>query len=67
MTIDATPVDPHIQTLRDLLRGEHARRIAMWQKFADGSAEVGDLKRQQKYLEEVERLKAMPYPWEKAA
>ena len=60
-------VDRHVQALRDALVAEHEERIAETQGWADEAAERGDLEGQRWYLDRVERLKAMPYPWEHPA
>lgn len=57
-------VDPQIQVLRDLMRSDHEEWIAEIQRWADKAAAAGDTVRQQRHLEHVARLKAMPYPWE---
>ena len=57
-------VDPHVQALRDLLVAEHEERIAEVQRWADEAAAAGDTERQRWHLADIERLKAMPYPWE---
>lgn len=59
-------LDPQVQTLRDLLRSDHEAWIAEVQQWADDAAAAGDLARQRRHLAHVERLKAMPYPWEQA-
>jgi hypothetical protein len=58
-------VDPHIQALRDLLVAEHEAWIAEVKGWADRAVARGDVERQRRHLADVERLKAMPYPWEK--
>jgi len=60
-------VDRHIQALRDALVAEHEERIAEVQGLADEAAARGDLESQRWHLDQVERLKAMPYPWEHPA
>jgi len=60
-------VDPHIQALRDALVAEHTERIAEVQRWADEAASRGDVEGQRRHLAHVERLKAMPYPWEHPA
>ena len=57
-------VDRHVQALRDLLVTEHEERIAEVQRAADEAGALGDLERQRWHLDDVARLKAMPYPWE---
>ena len=57
-------VDPQIQALRDLLRTDHEAWIAEIQQWADEAAAAGDTERQRRHQTHVERLKAMPYPWE---
>jgi hypothetical protein len=58
-------VDPHVQVLRDLLRAEHEAWIAEIQGWADEAAAAGDAQRHRRHLDHVQRLKAMPYPWER--
>ncbi|MGH8573272.1 MAG: hypothetical protein ACREX8_11955 [Gammaproteobacteria bacterium] len=60
-------VDRHIQALRDLLVAEHTEHIAEVQRRADEAAARGDVANQRWHLDDVERLKAMPYPWEQPA
>jgi hypothetical protein len=60
-------VDLHIQALRDLLVADHEAWIAEIQGWADEAAAHGDVERQRRHLAHVERLKAMPYPWEHPA
>jgi hypothetical protein len=57
-------VDPHVQTLRELLQADHEAWIAEVQTWADEAGAAGDVERQRRHLEHVARLKAMPYPWE---
>ncbi len=59
--------DPHVQALRDALRADHEAWIAEVQQWADDAAATGDIQRQRRHLAHVERLKAMPYPWEHRA
>lgn len=59
--------DPHIQALRDALIAEHEARIAEVQGWADEAAAAGDERNHRRNLEQVARLKAMPYPWEHTA
>jgi hypothetical protein len=63
---DAMTVDPHMQALRDQLRADHEAWIAEVQQWADDAGAAGDVERQRRHLDHVERLKAMPYPWERA-
>jgi hypothetical protein len=58
-------VDPQVQALRDLLRADHEAWIAEVQGWADQAAAAGDTVRQRRHQAHVERLKAMPYPWER--
>jgi len=58
-------LDPHVQTLRELLRTDHEAWIAEVQQWADEAGAAGDMERQQRHLAHVQRLKAMPYPWER--
>jgi hypothetical protein len=56
--------EEHIRVLNDLLRTEHEQWIAEVQRWADDAGAAGDLGRQRRHLAHVERLKAIPYPWE---
>jgi len=58
-------VDPHVQALRDALKAEHEARIAEVQAWADEAGAVNDVERQRRHLAHAERLRAMPYPWER--
>ena len=58
--------DPHIQALRDALRADHEAWIAEVQQWADDAEAAGDRARCRRHLDHVARLRAMPYPWEKA-
>jgi hypothetical protein len=62
-----TVVDSHIQALRDALVAEHEQRIAEIVGWADEAAARGDTDNQRRHLAHVERLRAMPYPWERRA
>jgi hypothetical protein len=59
--------DPHVDALRELLVTDHEARIAEVQRWADEAAVVGDEDRQRRHLAHLERLKAMPYPWQQSA
>ncbi len=59
-------VDPQVQALRELLRADHEAWIAEVRQWADEAGAAGDLERQRRHLAHVERLKAMPYPWEQS-
>jgi hypothetical protein len=56
--------EEHVETLRSLARAERDRWIADEQRCADRAAAHGLVEHQQRYLAEVERLKAMRFPWE---
>jgi len=57
-------VDPHVQVLRDALVAEHEAHIAEVQMRADEAAARGDEWYRKWHQDDVDRLKAMPYPWE---
>ena len=57
-------VDPHVRALQELLRTDHEAWIAEVQQWANDAEAAGDIERQRRHLAHVERLKAMPYPWE---
>ncbi len=59
-----TVVDPHIQALRDALVAEHEERIKEIQGWAVEAAARGDGDAERRHLAHVDRLRAMPYPWE---
>jgi hypothetical protein len=59
-----TRVDRHIQALRDVLIADHEEYIAEVQSLAERAAARGDVATQRWHLDDVERLKAMPFPWE---
>jgi hypothetical protein len=50
--------------MQELLRADHEAWIAEVQQWADDAGAAGDVQRQRRHLEHVERLKAMPYPWQ---
>jgi hypothetical protein len=56
--------DRHIQALRDALVAEHEASIAEIQQWADEAKTRGDQAGYQRNADQVERFKAMPYPWE---
>ena len=58
--------EEHIQALRDLLRAEHERCVGEVQRWADEAGALGDVERQRRHLAHVARLRAIPYPWERA-
>jgi len=57
-------VERHIQALWDVMRNEHEDSLAELQRFADEAAAAGDTVSQRSMLDHIERLKAIPYPWE---
>jgi hypothetical protein len=65
MTVDLSN-DPHIKALRDALVAEHEATIAEVQRWADEAGAAGEVERQRRHLARVERLKAIPYPWEQS-
>jgi len=58
------PVDPHIQALRDLLIADHEATIADIQRRADEAAALGDEWRRNWHQDDVDRLRAIRFPWE---
>jgi hypothetical protein len=59
--------DRHIQALHDALVAEHQDRIAEVQQWAEEAKARGDHDGYRRNMEQVERLRAMPYPGEMAA
>jgi hypothetical protein len=61
--IVTTAVDPYIQLLRNALVAEHEAHIAEVQRRADEAAARGDEWYRKWHQDDVERLRAIPYPW----
>ncbi len=59
-------VDPQVEAMQDLLRADHEAWIAEVQQWADDAGAAGDVQRQRRHLDHVQRLKAMPYPWQQS-
>lgn len=59
-----TTVDPHVQALRDALVAEHEAHIADIQQRADDAAARGDEWFRKLHQDDVDRMRAKPYPWE---
>ncbi len=59
-----TEVDPHVQTLRDLLVAERDKEIVNTQRRADDAAARGDESFHKMYQDQVDRLRATRFPWE---
>jgi hypothetical protein len=59
--------DPHIRALRDALVAEHEATVAGAQRRADEAAASGDDAGHIWYQEQADRLRAIPYPWERAS
>jgi len=57
-------VDPHVQALRDLLVADHRAAIARAQKDVVEAAARGDEWYRKWHQEEVDRLRAIRFPWE---
>jgi len=57
--------DPHIQALRDALVAEHEAVVAEWQHQADEAAGRDDEWLSKWHQDTADRLRAMPYPWER--
>jgi hypothetical protein len=60
------PVDPHVQALRDLLVADHQATIADIQRRADEAAARGDEWHRKWHQDDVDRLRAIRFPWEAA-
>lgn len=63
MTVEPQ-VDPQVRALRELLRADHEAWIAEVQQWNDEAEAAGDVERLRRHRAHVERLKAMPYPWD---
>lgn len=59
--------DPHIRALREALVAEHEAAVAESQHDADEAAGRGDEWSRGWYQDTADRLRAMPYPWERPA
>src|SRR5437899_209215 len=59
--------DPHIRALREALVTEHEATVADAQHRADEAAARGDESGRRWYQEQADRLRAIPYPWERPA
>jgi hypothetical protein len=59
--------DPHIRALREALVAEHEATIADTQRRADDAGARGDEPGRRWYQEQADRLRAIPYPWERPA
>jgi hypothetical protein len=59
-----TQVDPQVQALRDLLVADHEATIADIQRRADEAATRGDEWRRKWHQDDVERLRAIRFPWD---
>ena len=59
--------DPHIRALREALVAEHEATIADAQRHADEAGARGDERGRTWYQEQADRLRAIPYPWERPA
>ena len=64
MTLDVAN-DPHIRALREALVTEHEATIAEAQQHADDAAARGDEWYRKWHQAAADRLRAMPYPWER--
>jgi hypothetical protein len=56
--------DPHIRALRDALVAEHEYTIAEALRHAEEAAARGDESGRRWYQEQMDRLRAIPYPWD---
>lgn len=54
----------YIATLRVLIRADHEEYVAEIRGWADAGAARGDAGAARRYLERVDRLEALPKPWE---
>lgn len=59
--------DPHIRALREALVAEHEATVTDTQRRADEAAARGDEPGRKWYQEQADRLRAIPYPWERPA
>jgi hypothetical protein len=59
--------DPHIRALREALVADHEAAVAEGQHHADEAAERGDEWSSRWHQDTADRLRAMPYPWERPA
>ncbi len=66
MTVDLSN-DPHIRALREALVAEHEAAVSDEQKRADEAAARGDEWYRKWHQDAADRLRAMPYPWERPA
>jgi hypothetical protein len=64
MTVDVAN-DPHIRALREAFVTEDEATIAEVQQRADDAAERGDEWYRKWHQDAADRLRAMPYPWER--
>ena len=53
-----------IRAIDDATRAEHERWVAEVQSWADAARERGDEVAVRRYLAQIERLEAIPKPWE---
>jgi hypothetical protein len=60
-----TEIDKHVQALRDLLVAENEEYIARIEQRAAAARARGDLVNERMHLEDLARLRATPYPWDK--
>ena len=64
MSVDLSN-DPHIRALCEALVADHEAAVAESQREADEAAGRGDEWLGKWYQDTADRLRAMPYPWER--
>jgi hypothetical protein len=57
-------VDTHVQALPDPIRADHGERMAEIRASAEDAAARGDLNAQRRHLADIDRLEALPKPWQ---
>jgi hypothetical protein len=58
--------DEYIRALDELAKADHDELLARVQGWVDDAAAKGDHDRRRRNLAYLERLKAIPVPWEKS-
>ncbi len=59
-------VETHIRVIQDAIKADHEAWVAEIQALADQAATRGDLNAQRRHLAHIERVQALPKPWETA-
>jgi hypothetical protein len=57
--------DPHIEALDAAIKADHERLIADVRAEAAAAAAQGDQQAERRHLARIERLEAIPKPWER--